>query len=53
MLCSDHVAGGALSPIRLHTGLVNTVDPSGTAHDGTNPAARNDALKRLPHRPAR
>jgi dienelactone hydrolase len=36
------------SPIRLRTGLVNTVDPSGRAHGGTNPAARNDALKRVP-----
>ena len=36
------------SPIRLRTGLVNTVDPSGRAHGGTNPAARSDALKRVP-----
>jgi dienelactone hydrolase len=35
-------------PLRLRTGLVNTVDPSGKAHGGTNPAARNDALKRVP-----
>jgi len=36
------------SPIRVRTGLVNTADPSGKAHGGTNPAARNDALKRVP-----
>jgi hypothetical protein len=24
------------------------MDPSGKAHGGTNPAARNDALKRVP-----
>jgi dienelactone hydrolase len=35
-------------PLRLRTGLVNTVDPSGKAHGGTNPAARADALKRVP-----
>jgi dienelactone hydrolase len=38
----------ANSPIRLRTGLVNTVDPAGRAHSGTNPAARADALKRVP-----
>jgi len=38
----------ANAPIRLRTGLVNTADPSGRAHGGTNPAARNDALKRVP-----
>jgi dienelactone hydrolase len=36
------------SPIRLHTGLINSADPSGRAHSGTNPAARNDAFKRVP-----
>ena len=36
------------SPLRLHTGLVNTADPSGHAHSGTNPAARADAQKRVP-----
>ncbi len=36
------------SPVRLRTGLVNTVDPSGKAHGGTNPTARNDAIKRVP-----
>jgi dienelactone hydrolase len=38
----------ANSPVRLRTGLVNTADPSGKAHGGTNPAARADALKRVP-----
>jgi len=38
----------ANAPIRIRTGLVNTADPSGRAHGGTNPAARNDALKRVP-----
>lgn len=36
------------APIRLRTGLVNTADPTGKAHGGTNPTARNDALKRVP-----
>lgn len=36
------------SPVRLRSGLANTADPSGKAHIGTNPAARNDALKRVP-----
>jgi dienelactone hydrolase len=27
---------------------VHTADPSGRAHRGTNPAARDDALKRVP-----
>jgi dienelactone hydrolase len=35
-------------PIRTRTGLANTVDPAGKAHSGTNPAARNDAIKRVP-----
>jgi len=43
-----HEFDRANAPIRLRTGLVNTVDPSGKAHGGTNPAARNDALKRVP-----
>ena len=34
--------------LRLRVGLVNTADPSGKAHGGTNPAARNDAFKRVP-----
>ncbi len=36
------------TPIRLRTGLANTADPSGRAHGGTNPPARNDTLKRVP-----
>jgi dienelactone hydrolase len=36
------------SPIRLHTGLATSADPSGHAHSGTNPQARADALKRVP-----
>lgn len=36
------------TPLRARTGLVNTVDPAGTAHRGTDPTARNDALKRVP-----
>jgi len=36
------------APLRLRTGLTHTADPSGRAHDGTNPAARSDALKRVP-----
>jgi dienelactone hydrolase len=43
-----HEFDRANSPIRVRTGLVNTADPSGKAHGGTNPAARNDALKRVP-----
>jgi len=38
----------APTPFRLRTGLINTVDPSGKAHGGTDPAARNDAFKRVP-----
>ncbi len=45
---AHHEFDRANSPLRLHTGLVNTVDPSGKAHGGTNPAARSDALKRVP-----
>jgi dienelactone hydrolase len=45
---AHHEFDRANSPIRLRTGLVNTVDPSGKAHGGTNPVARNDALKRVP-----
>ncbi len=43
-----HEFDRADSPLRLRTGLINTADPSGRAHGGTNPAARNDALKRVP-----
>jgi dienelactone hydrolase len=45
---AHHEFDWANSPIRLRTGLVNTVDPSGKAHGGTNPTARSDALKRVP-----
>jgi dienelactone hydrolase len=43
-----HQFDRANSPVRLRTGLANTADPSGKAHGGTNPAARSDALKRVP-----
>lgn len=36
------------APLGLRTGLAHTADPSGEAHRGTNPAARADALKRVP-----
>jgi dienelactone hydrolase len=45
---AHHEFDRANSPIRLRTGLVNTADPSGRAHGGTNPAARTDAFKRVP-----
>jgi dienelactone hydrolase len=45
---AHHEFDRANTPIRLRTGLVNTADPSGRAHGGTNPAARNDAIKRVP-----
>ncbi|HZC58035.1 MAG TPA: dienelactone hydrolase family protein [Xanthobacteraceae bacterium] len=45
---AHHEFDWANSPIRLRTGLVNTADPSGRAHSGTNPAARADAQKRVP-----
>jgi dienelactone hydrolase len=35
-------------PIRTHSGLVYTANGTGRAHTGTNPAARQDALKRVP-----
>ena len=35
-------------PLRELTGLASTADGSGRAHVGTNPAARADALKRVP-----
>jgi dienelactone hydrolase len=34
--------------LRLRTGLAFTVDGSGRGHSGTDPAARADALKRVP-----
>src|SRR5215472_8047662 len=46
---APHGFDRANSPIRLRTGLVNTADPSGRAHGGTNPAARTDAFSRVPH----
>jgi dienelactone hydrolase len=45
---AHHEFDRANTPLRLRTGLANTADPSGRAHGGTNPAARNDALKRVP-----
>jgi dienelactone hydrolase len=45
---APHEFDRANTPIRLRIGLVNTADPSGKAHGGTNPAARSDALKRVP-----
>jgi dienelactone hydrolase len=36
------------APLRVRTGLAHTADPSGKAHSGTDPAARADALKRVP-----
>ena len=45
---AHHDFDRANAPLRLRTGLVNTADPSGNAHGGTNPAARADALKRVP-----
>jgi dienelactone hydrolase len=35
-------------PVRVLTGLAYSADGSGRAHVGTNAAARNDALKRVP-----
>jgi dienelactone hydrolase len=35
-------------PLRVRTDLVNTADPTGKAHGGTNPAARAEAFKRVP-----
>jgi dienelactone hydrolase len=45
---AHHEFDRANTPLWLRTGLVNTADPSGKAHGGTNPAARSDALKRVP-----
>jgi dienelactone hydrolase len=45
---AHHEFDRADTPIRVRTGLVNTADPAGRAHGGTNPAARADALKRVP-----
>jgi dienelactone hydrolase len=35
-------------PLQLRTGLAFSADDSGRVHSGTNPAARADALKRVP-----
>jgi dienelactone hydrolase len=43
-----HEFDRANAPLRLRTGLAHTANPSGAAHRGTNPAARADALKRVP-----
>ena len=45
---AHHDFDHANSPLRLRTGLAHAADPSGRAHGGTNPAARADALKRVP-----
>ena len=45
---AHHDFDRANTPLRVRTGLVRTDDPSGVAHGGTNPAARSDALKRVP-----
>ena len=35
-------------PLQLRSGYAFSVDGSGRIHSGTNPAARADALKRVP-----
>jgi dienelactone hydrolase len=45
---APHEFDRADAPLRLRTGLTHTADPAGRAHRGTNPAARADALKRVP-----
>jgi len=45
---AHHEFDRADTPIRVRTGLAHTADPGGRAHRGTNPAARADALKRVP-----
>ena len=35
-------------PLQLRTGLAFSADGSGRVHSGTNPAARADALRRVP-----
>jgi dienelactone hydrolase len=45
---AHHEFDRADSPLQLRTGLARTADTSGKAHRGTNPAARADALKRVP-----
>jgi len=45
---APHGFDRANAPLRLRSGLAHTANPSGEAHRGTNPAARADALKRVP-----
>lgn len=45
---ADHEFDRTNAPVRLRTGLPRSADPSGRAHRGTDPAARADALKRVP-----
>jgi dienelactone hydrolase len=45
---AHHDFDGPDFPLRLHTGLAHAADPSGKAHGGTDPAARNEVLKRVP-----
>jgi len=45
---AHHDFDRANTPLRLRTGLAFTADPSGRAHGGTNPNARNDAFRRVP-----
>jgi dienelactone hydrolase len=45
---AHHEFDRANSPLRVRTGLAHAPDPAGRVHSGTNPAARTDALKRVP-----
>jgi dienelactone hydrolase len=45
---AHHEFDRANSPVRERTGLAHAPDPAGRVHSGTNPAARADALKRVP-----
>jgi dienelactone hydrolase len=45
---AHHEFDRANSPLRVRTGLAHAADPLGRVHSGTNPAARADALKRVP-----
>ena len=45
---AHHEFDRADTPLRVRTGLARTAYPGGRAHRGTNPAARADALKRVP-----
>jgi dienelactone hydrolase len=45
---AHHEFDRANSPLRERTGLAHAPDPAGRVHSGTNPAARADALKRVP-----